>query len=1645
MSYYKNDPVKMFLKDKTNGKEKIYQQPYNKPVLNKQAIFPAFKFLMTSTTGQQLYRRMNRKGNEIDCVSFESAVKAGANQTIPNSIDKSASAENALGVLSADLQKNSSASIVYFKDDERGPIGTVVTKNPTDKKHSDNLLPITVQNVVDLRMQLNTSPHDANERSIGTQMFKIAFSNIIEDVVYKGRSGKELRTDIMRCIRILTQLGTTKVLNRFFEKRGEDYIVKEDEVKQFVNDIIKSQGIGVSAEDLINQNNTLSSVMVRKIFEHSVFSYVTKEVVDIKTQGGTAIQQSSFGFVSLDNSDVRDQFGDDYIKYNDGKELKWNKEDGSMEVLLSIKFFDKVLPKEYKDKSFADKRKWLIEHDLINGTKEDGSQSKPKPFGIGYRIPTQGLSSMFGFTVADVLPSNVGDLIVVPREFTAQTGSDFDVDKLYLATFQYKDGELIKEDPDDPTQASIANTLLQDYLDVITDVHNYADSRASIDVFTSMLKQYIVKPLSKGNNKYLYGMSQLTPAFQMQKKREFMTGKFGIGAFALNITNLALTQFMHLTMNYHASDSVYNFGHFDEILGQDDRRISGWLSAMVNAHVDVAKDPYIFILNVNSATYNYTNFLLRAGKGLGTFTFLTQDVIRGIADELITKDGIYGGSLEKANDESPYYSQLKRDAISRQASIIKENLQNLMLDNKDDLKEGAELYDIAIRYVDFLTKKKYEQDRALADFKGEETQAPDYYKKYVKKSKAQSNKISDVSKVFDSKIGMEMHGKKDGTVKDQFQYWMFQLNCLVALQDIDKYATAMSKLVKRSQIDTKKFGNDFAKSYNFLNSVQNFIDESDLFTINDEEFKIGLDGKKKSRINQSREALEMYFNEMFLMDKLTKTIDCCSDILKDQLIPATLYYRQVMTQVCKVLFGSTKTGYQDITDEDLVETIYNAVDDVLRYKALSSSIVQESDEQYILDLTCGGDFNTLFYRIDTIINGDANNNIPPLYTRLAQFKDKLRKMKKADLKKKYRDILDSEDNLNNALLQILTPEGPGRKYPNGRITLYRSLIDIDTDEEASLISSFAQLLNSSNDEVRTLAEDLVFYAYYTSYDQNVKNSFFCLVPPPYRKQYDDAISSSIGIMNSNDEEQQAKIVSDVQQIIDIVSRNFWYQPNLIKEFSDSRPKQDFGDPNKGGTVYSKHWFSVEGSKVGFPAWIATTKVPKHLTWIKQVHDGKVVIYRRIGTINRYSGDKAVSPYHIFAPVPKAGLHKGAIHSYELYCDYTHESVYEANKLPNAFNHESVRIEVEAILNSMGEGAQLAKFGLDAIEYPEWMQTNDPVPFIYNHSNERSYTEPDTDDEDETHNKTKFTFLNVPHRKDDKNKQERTHGNGGYLQYRSAVVINFIADDEVGKEHGFNITKNANEEKKVIDIKINSGFTSDDIQNIINAIKSRSDKDPIIFITKTNAAKIQVTEDDINRYLKEANLSDKKLKKYKENRELLESAVRQNKLNNMLLQLADKLNDGTIEETKELSFSSYWDGGYYSDTDSIKNHSLVDAIIFTKNNSKSLKTATIGVNNDARFDGSYKRLLKFIAFSNTGVNPITQSVDKTLNDFAAKQETLEQKAMKAIQESENEQPMNPEQKKPLNKVVAESEDTNENEECAVGDDSDMYSADPGVEI
>jgi hypothetical protein len=466
------------------------------------------------------------------------------------------------------------------------------------------MLPTYIQDLKNLRLQMNTDPHEHTDRSFGTQVSKIALSNIVKDRVYgynKGRkiTGEQIINNVMGSITALSDKGASSLKREFFNKDKE---LDKKQLSRFLKEQGKQSGLSTDAIMSMSYDPTtgemiapLSSLSTRKFIESRIVSQVGKKAVDINTPGGSAIQMAFFGFKktsTLSQEDVS-------RAYNDGKPLKFLKDNGSMECMLSINFFRHVVPEEYQT-DYTTMREWLLSKNII-GDKAD-------PFAIGYRIPTQGLSSTASLVVADVLPAVMGDTIVVPDEFTAMTGSDFDIDKLYIASYWYdKDGNKIEFD----------------------------ETRAPLDNLTNILKKDILPIVQAASNAEAAPFYEALPSYQLSKKFEYTGGKMGIAPFALHSTNHAMTQAMGLKMDFGAYGSMFNLEQIDSITSQDGYRIMDWLSAMVNAHVDVAKDPYIMTLNVNDVTYNMTNFLLRTGKGTTTFYFLPQEILKDYVNEML--------------------------------------------------------------------------------------------------------------------------------------------------------------------------------------------------------------------------------------------------------------------------------------------------------------------------------------------------------------------------------------------------------------------------------------------------------------------------------------------------------------------------------------------------------------------------------------------------------------------------------------------------------------------------------------------------------------------------------------------------------------------------------------------------------------------------------------------------------------------------------------------------------------------------------------------------------------------------------------------------------------------------------------------------
>jgi hypothetical protein len=155
--------------------------------------------------------------------------------------------------------------------------------------------------------------------------------------------------------------------------------------------------------------------------------------------------------------------------------------------------------------------------------------------------------------------------------------------------------------------------------------------------------------------------------------------------------------------------STYKLGAGNEIDGRVDLSaidckdgipILTWLSALINAHVDIAKDPYIFTLNVNQSTYNATSFLIRAGVGgEATFSFLAQPILKEYAERAALGKGrirsVQGkaGQAIKTRYKNLVDKALQAEKLKKTDVTPSDNIFNVNRLNADiAYREGAAFY-----------------------------------------------------------------------------------------------------------------------------------------------------------------------------------------------------------------------------------------------------------------------------------------------------------------------------------------------------------------------------------------------------------------------------------------------------------------------------------------------------------------------------------------------------------------------------------------------------------------------------------------------------------------------------------------------------------------------------------------------------------------------------------------------------------------------------------------------------------------------------------------------------------------------------------------------------------------------------------------
>ena len=324
------------------------------------------------------------------------------------------------------------------------------------------------QRFSDIRRQFNTDPKEKELMSYGTQAIKVMFASLIANQKFdfqgEEKNAAEMVQIIMQAINHMCQIGSQEFLNKYIKNGQLDEeafskMLQRNLSDRDANDEIIEAVSTVVKDGVKKMKAPLASLSGTNWIQSIVASMINKDVIDVNTPGHAFYQRSVWGMQGI----TEDKLGDKYA-INNGKPLQMINEEGSMDCVLSIDYFDHLWEHidGLKYQSFEVKKAWLIKNGIISGFREDENGDHyivpTYPVGhelhhpmvgevrkikdgeniagftrvswhnaeaniVGYRIPTQAISSIHALRCVDVLPV-VRDTIVLPSEITAITGSD---------------------------------------------------------------------------------------------------------------------------------------------------------------------------------------------------------------------------------------------------------------------------------------------------------------------------------------------------------------------------------------------------------------------------------------------------------------------------------------------------------------------------------------------------------------------------------------------------------------------------------------------------------------------------------------------------------------------------------------------------------------------------------------------------------------------------------------------------------------------------------------------------------------------------------------------------------------------------------------------------------------------------------------------------------------------------------------------------------------------------------------------------------------------------------------------------------------------------------------------------------------------
>ncbi len=407
----------------------------------------------------------------------------------------------------------------------------------------------------------------------------------------------------------------------------------------------------------------LSFPQLGEKFQGILTNIFKREIIKQKSPGFTAVNLADFG---LEKSDE--------LKFVDVKDGEVQ----AAEIGLSINYLSDIGLKPIEH---------IQPNGRINWDRLNKEQQEALEF-IAYRIPTSSKSSMLPVRIAMVLPSNMGNVVMIPGELTKQMGLDFDVDKTQLLRrVLAKDGTIDRQD---------VNTKLFDiYWSILTNPAHTEE----------MLTPLATDNLEQIRDEYatLGLFDQVAfPAFSMvsnvntEVKNKEEKAKVGIGAKATTahsvLQNIDKDSRPKIFFNiFYKGKNGLELGN---TLDFDGRHISANLGEGLQASLDAAKTPLLALFNISKDFTAMAYSMLMAGYPLKVVTdFFMQPIIREFI-ELYNQEGRNQRKAEEAIfAKYPNIKKLFGDNIRAATLEAEELTENLTKPAEDNDVNAVVLYE----------------------------------------------------------------------------------------------------------------------------------------------------------------------------------------------------------------------------------------------------------------------------------------------------------------------------------------------------------------------------------------------------------------------------------------------------------------------------------------------------------------------------------------------------------------------------------------------------------------------------------------------------------------------------------------------------------------------------------------------------------------------------------------------------------------------------------------------------------------------------------------------------------------------------------------------------------------------------------------